>query len=450
MNKINYDVLNTTPTIRALVYENLPPFLKEITEQFSDQREKDIVLTSCLVILGGCFTNIQGKYSRDWVSPNLYALIVAGPAQGKENMKYSKLLGKKIQDNFFAGNKVSKEKHLSEFFQWKELAKQDKATAGSPPNRPKYPVLFIPGNSSASSIYNLLDSSNGIGIICETETDTLTGAIKQDWGNFSHLLRCAFQNETLSLSRKTNDEYISIERPRLSTLLSGTPDQVPRLISSADDGLFSRFLFYCFNRELGWIDQTPCKECSDLEDYFTALGVKVANLKTELDATTYIFNLSDNQFSILNANFSKKLEGIKLFEGDGAASPVYRLGLISFRIAMILTVLRNMDNLSSTTNLECSDQDFETAMSLSDVFFEHSMVMYSLLPKQSRAVTNPKLRQFYALLPQERRFPRSEANEIGIRIGVRARSVGNYLSKLTAGELLTNPEYGIYEKTITE
>jgi len=448
--KINYEILKTTPTIPESVYDNLPIFLKEITDQFGDRREKDVVLISCLVILSGCFPNIQGKYRNDWVGCNLFALIVAGAANGKGVAKYSKLLGKKIQDDFIANNSVLMKEYFEKFREWKKLAKKKKGSAGPPPDKPKCSVLFIPGNSSASSIYKLLENNDGIGIICETETDTLSSAIQNEWGNFSHLLRCAFQHEPLTLSRKTDNEYISIERPRLSTFLTGTHEQVPRLIASAEDGLFSRFKFYCFIRELEWIDAKPCNDCPDLGEYFTDLGVKVAEIKTQLDSDKYLFNFTDEQFSKLNTKFSQKLADIKLFEGGGAGSTVYRLGLISFRIAMILSVLRNMDDLSSIKELECTHQDFETSMNLIDVFFEHSMVMYSLLPKQSTTAINPKLRQFYILLPKEGKFPRKMANEIGAGIGIKERSVGNYLTKLTEEAFLTNPEYGLYEKTVTE
>jgi hypothetical protein len=120
--------------------------------------------------------------------------------------------------------------------------------------------------------------------------------------------------------------------------------------------------------------------------------------------------------------------------------------VIAFRIAMILTVLRKKDELSGTTNLECSDEDFQSAMALADVYFEHSMVMYSLLPKQSKADLPPKIRQFYTNLPVNEKFPRMKANEIGMIIGISERTVGNYLEKLVEKGFLEIPEYGHYFK----
>lgn len=444
--KTNYDILNTTPTIPAAVYRKLPPFLKDLCDKFEDQREKDVVITSCLTILSGCFTGIKGMYGKDWIGPSLYSFIVAPPANRKGSMKFSKKLGAVIQKTFEDENAVARTKYEAEYKRWEAMAKKNSTEAGDPPKKPKYPVLFIPGNSSAAAIYWLLNESNGKAIICETEADSLAGAIKQDWGNFSHILRCAFHHEPITISRKGDYLYQHIEYPQLSVLLTGTPDQVSRLIGSTEDGLCSRFLFYCFSQGLRWIDQTPCKDCIDYSLYFSKLGIEVAKVKKQLDTANYTFSLSGEQFKILNENFSGKLNQIRMFEGLEATSAVKRLGVIAFRIAMILTVIRQKDELKDKVNLECSNEDFSAAMGLTDVYFEHSMAMYAMLPSRESAEFPPKLRVFFTALPIGDKFPRRKANEIGATIGISEKTVGNYLGKLVKLGYLTNPEYGFYCK----
>ena len=177
----NFERLNLTPTIPESVYDNLPTFLKEITDQFTDPREKDVILTCSMTILSGCF-NIEGVYSNDWVYPNIYGFVVAPPASGKGVMKYAELLGKKLQSELLKSNEEARGRYKSALAIWKRQVKKDATTAGEQPQKPKYPVFFIPGNSSSASIYRLLNESNGKGLICESEADTLAGAIKQDWG----------------------------------------------------------------------------------------------------------------------------------------------------------------------------------------------------------------------------------------------------------------------------
>src|ERR1019366_7247924 len=218
------EIMQDTPTISASIYENLPTFLKDITEKFDDKREKDIILTGSLIILSGCFTSIRGKYNTDWVSPNLFGFIVAPPASGKSVMKYCRYLGKSIHDEFLKNNRQLKEKYDTRLKEWKSKAKDEDIRSGSVPTKPKYPVLFIPGNSSSAANYKFLSESDGVGIICETEADTLTGAMKQQWGDYSSLFRSAFHHEPIEKARSTDDSYISIEKPCLSILLTGTPN----------------------------------------------------------------------------------------------------------------------------------------------------------------------------------------------------------------------------------
>src|SRR5690554_8206625 len=103
----------------------------------------------------------------------------------------------------------------------------------------------------------ILQDNDGRGIICETEADAMSGANKQDWGNYSHIMRAAFHHEKISAARKTNRELLEIKHPQLAVALSGTPAQVPKLIASAEDGLFSRFIFYAFKNEIVWQDPSP-------------------------------------------------------------------------------------------------------------------------------------------------------------------------------------------------
>ena len=441
------DPLRATPTFPDVVYNNLPDLLVRATEHFTDKREKDLVLSSCLVILSGCFTSCKGMYHRKDVGPNLYGFVVAPAASGKASMEYSKLLGYKIQNNCMTKYKMAKEEYEVQMRKWNKNTKGTDEDKSEPPAKPKSSVHFIPGNSTSASIYNLLDNNGGIGTICETEADTLASAIKKEWGDFSSLLRLAFHHENASVSRSKGDLYISVENPHLSILLTGTPGQVTSLIRSAEDGLSSRFLYYCYSRKLEWINPESYAEDINLCEEFKSMGSDVAAIKDLLDKHKNQFGLSKQQFESLSNNFKAKLERVKRFEGDNAGSAVFRMGLITFRIAMILSILRNSSVLEQNIMFQCSDDDFNTALKITDVLFEHSMVLFSLLPKQVKNVSNPKMGEFYSLLPQDKQFKRNHANKIGTQIGISEKSVGNYLTTLSKDGQVANPKFGIYKKT---
>ena len=120
------------------------------------------------------------------------------------------------------------------------------------PEEPEFKTFFIQGNTSSAMIYKHLQFNEGSGCLSETETDTLTNALKQEWGGFSDVLRKAFHHETISLSRRTDLEYTKIEEPKFSLSITGTPDQVKSILSSTQNGLASRFMFYSFNTPPKW------------------------------------------------------------------------------------------------------------------------------------------------------------------------------------------------------
>ena len=87
------------------------------------------------------------------------------------------------------------------------------------PVKPPFKVVFIPANTSSAKLYDHLKDNGETGIICETEADTLGIVFKNEQGSYSDLLRKAFHHEKASISRKTNNECIDINNPRLSPLL---------------------------------------------------------------------------------------------------------------------------------------------------------------------------------------------------------------------------------------
>ena len=222
-----------TPLIPDIVYDHLPELLKVSSSVFDIPRERDVFLTGALTILSGCFNNVVGIYSKTEYTANIFSFVIAPPASGKGVLNYSRRLADGVHDRIQDDYKLwGKEKD--------QLMRSH----------------FIPGDSSAAAIKKLLTQNYGQGTICETEADTMTNALQQDWGGFDELLRKSFHHEPVSCNRisKNPDEYddvtiSEIKKPRLSICLSGTPGQVSGLLKSTENGLFSRFLFYTYCTE---------------------------------------------------------------------------------------------------------------------------------------------------------------------------------------------------------
>lgn len=451
VNDTTEDYLKTTPTIPIEAINLMPDLFREGARAFdSDPRKRDVFLTSALCIISGCLPDVQGVYHQERVYPHLFSFVIAPAASGKGVLKNAKRLGDKIHERMVDSSKQAKDQHENEMIEYKaQLSKRKKDDPI--PEKPKEPVfklLFIPADCSQAMMMQILQDNDGRGIICETEADAMSGANKQDWGNYSHIMRAAFHHEKISAARKTNRELLEIKHPQLAVALSGTPAQVPKLIASAEDGLFSRFIFYAFKNEIVWQDPSPRPGGIVYNDHFEALSKQVLLIVDFLNQYPTEVFLTQEQWNKLNQVFFDKLKNVVIFTGEDAASVVFRLGLILYRFCMIFTSLRKFENGDCSKDVTCTDADFQASLMLSDVYLQHSLLMFNNLEQQKEPtiykMPNNK-KQLLNQLPQE--FQRKEAVAIGIKLGLSERSVDDFLNN-SVPMLLEKPKTGFYRKIV--
>ncbi len=443
------DYLKTTPTIDEDIISRLPDLLQSGALAFPDPRERDVFLTGALAILSGCLPGVIGVYAQEIVFPNLFVFIIAPAASGKGAMKFAKVLANKYHEQLVTHSREEQQRFECELNQYKtsqRSRKKDEAVE-EPPLQPSFKVLFIPANSSYAKILCHLEQNEGEGIICETEADTMSNVLKQEWGGYSDMLRKSFHHERLSSSKKTNNEFIEVDNPRLSVALSGTPTQVTGLISSAEDGLFSRFIFYAFKVEQVWKDVSPSGNTINLTEHFSDLSSKVYDMILFLAENPTRVSLSKDQWEILNNTCSFWLKDTIAFNTEEAGGVVKRLGLILYRIAMIFTALRKYEIGETSTSITCTDNDFILAVKLASKYLQHSVLMFNNLPRQvvmSSFLSGENKQQFFKSLPTE--FKRAEAIKLGAKYNLSIRSVDMLLRNLD-GKYLNQPKFGFYKKT---
>lgn len=440
--------LSGSPAIPVTVYSKLPVLLQAFTTEFTSQRDKDVFLTGAITILSGCMPNISGTYSRQTVYANLFSFIIAPPASGKGALSYARMLAADFDQKLIA---ISKEKQL----QYKQdmhdyRAASSGQTLGSEsstemPEQPKFRSLFAPADASSAAIFEHLEQNEGMALICETEADTMAYSLRQEWGSYSDMLRKAFHHESISRRRKGIANIFQIPFPRISVALSGTPSQVLGLISSTEDGLFSRFIFYTFQSEPVWQDVSP-QGGSNLTEIFRGYSEQITEMIFFLTEYPATFNLADHQWEDLNAAFSVWLPRLFMTKGEDTASSVKRLGLICFRIAMVLSAIERFYNGTIDPEITCQDSIFEAAFGLTEVYLEHMLLMHNSLPRKSNSNIPHGMKAFFQLLPLNTEFRRMEALEIGKQIKLSTRTIDDYLKKLVAIEILELVRPGLYRK----
>lgn len=288
---------------------------------------------------------------------------------------------------------------------------------------------------------SILRDNSGVGIICETEADSLGNCLKQDWGGFSDLLRKAFHHEHVSYARRQDDQFIEIHKPKLSVSLSGTPSQVRGIVRSIEDGLFSRFIFYLFKSPPVWRDPSPSAAPVIYDSYMSDLQEYTKSVYENALKKEFSFDLAVIQWNRLNNQHSADLRRSVTFIDDGTSSTVFRHGLIHFRIAMVLATLRFFENPDDGNSIRCSEVDYSIAEHLSDIYQKHSLIMYKLLTDQLNTGMGANMDRFYKALPKIP-FQRGEALKVGESLRIAERTVNKYLKTLKDNGYLKHREPG--------
>lgn len=378
-------------TFPAAVYDVLPDFLRRCCAPF-DGHERAVMLLGSLAVLSGCFPAVGGTYNKRRFGLNVFAFIIAPAASGKGTLGWARRLAWPHHKALTDASRAARLDYDAELAAYKTAGKAKASLTPPPAAPPPYKLLFLPGNTTAAALQTALAENDGRGIMCETEADTLTGALGADFGNFSDVLRKAFQHEPISLLRKTDRQHLDLARPALSIALTGTPGQLPRLMPTAEDGLVSRFLFYTFAQTPTWQDVSPSAGPA-LDPYFDALGQELTRMiaaapEAADEASTYPveITLTPADWRRVNEAGEAGLDEALTVGGGAGGSTAFRLGLIAWRVAGLLTVLRCFENGEAPTGRLLADPaDVGTALVIMDTARAHALAVLASLPQPAGA-----------------------------------------------------------------
>jgi hypothetical protein len=261
-------------------------------------------------------------------------------------------------------------------------------------------------------------------------------------------MRKAFHHEMYSFHRRKDREHVEIKKPCISMVLTGTNRQVSYLIPDAENGLLSRVLFYHMNLQTGWSDMLALN-IEDMEEYFDSLGREFYPFYKALEKHPAMrFCLTQEQHQEFNEFFSQVQEKYLLLQGTDYIATVRRLGLIAFRMAMILTTLRIMESGDFSQKQECRDDDFQRVLSMIRVLVRHSSHVFSQLPVIKPATPKDKKEQFLELLPGK--FNHQDYIDVAKSLSIPQRTADRYMSIFCEKGLVRRDLRGIYSNLTLE
>lgn len=433
-----------TPYLPDEIFDDLPHFIKKLTGLFPDKRERDVFFLGLLTLTSTCFPIIQGVYDSKRVRANLFTFISAPAASGKGCLSWAHKMGDVIHETFL--NEYNQE--LAEYESLDEEQRREQ-------KRPELKRLFIAADNTSASIISNLGANQSFGIIYDNEADTLTKANKSEHGNFSNLLRKGFHHETIHYERKTNSQHIFIKEPAFSILISGTPGQIDKMVDDVENGLTSRFIFYNYVSPVKWKDVFA--KGQDLYGIFKSSAVELSQLTNSFlfdfirnPEKEIIFELSENQKKKLNGWFEEKLTFLDGVYGNDIRASIVRLGLIQFRIAMVLSAIRRAEYIFGKSieqsKIICTDSDFNASVAIVQTLLHHAVNIYSKLKRKGVVKRDKNLKdRYYESLPPK--FNRQMAMDNATIMGIKEKTAENYLSLFVKDGKITKPQHNQYEKS---
>ena len=445
-----------------------PKILMLILSYATSPTQRDILLLGALTALGATMERyVRCSYSGKYQSPCLQTFFVAPPASGKSGLSLIRLLVEPIHDKIRQQVDEEMKAYRKEKKNYELLGKERVNTEA--PQMPPNKMFLISGNNSGTGILQNIMDANGTGLICET--DTIASAISSEYGHWSDTLRKAFDHDRLSYNRRTDQEYREVKRIFLAVLLSGTPAQVRALIPSAENGLFSRQLFYYMHGIYTWADQFACGEI-DLDEIFRSIG-RDWQLKLDIlkEHGIHTLRLTDEQKKEFNALFSDLFFRSDIANGNEMRSFIARLAVNICRIMSTIAMLRVLeipqpyqlkssdryapvpdkeiptdnvkDGIITRWDITITPEDFKAVLGLVKPLYRHATHILSFLPSSEiphRA--NADRDAFFDALGDE--FTRTQLTEQATAMGIKTNTALSWLRRLVKKGLFAMKEKGTY------
>lgn len=426
-----------TPLFPDRVFEHLPDFIREGLRVADTPRERDMLLVGIITGLSSILPKVTGYYARKCYSPHLLSFVVGTAASGKGIVNYGLEMLRDWHD-YVQGKTEKTHKEWEQQMENYETETANRKRKGLPAcldNRPEeVPVIYpvLPSTISKSRlIMHLRDNKDYGGLMYESEADSFVEASSLECGQFSDMVRKAFHHEKIDSSYKANGRPIIVRHPRLAMMLTGTPNQFSRFFHSSKNGFYSRVLFYTTTGTAVWKDVSPGKEEEDAsEKLYAMLSTCVCRYARFLEQNPTRVTLSPRQWKTLNKTFSGLLHEADLEDSDDFLGVVKRHGLMTLRICMVLSALRKALAGWTSSEIRCTDEDFDTAMSIVGCCLEHSRLLLTSLHKDTDELPlhNPMpMQTLLESLPRE--FTTAEAILAGQGIGASTRQVYRYLHR---------------------
>ncbi len=408
-------------------------FIDRMVSLGQTDEEKDIILIGCLILLSSIMSDVKAIGKSKEIYANLYAFVIGPPASGKGIIDIFYDLTNEIQRDY---ELEYKEKYVK--------YKADCARISDKRNYPDKPIkrrFLLSGNTTSAGMEIMLYRNEGKGLILETEGDTISKMFKSEFGDYSDILRRNFHGERISRFRASEEVDIEIQKPRTGVLISGTEDQALPIVKSVENGLFSRFLFYQLKLSGEIIDMYDSSK--SIIGKINSEALILRDWKRILDHYSIEFHTTQAQRDRMNAQLQVYADNVISNTDTSYMSVVKRMGTMTIKISMILSVLKMLESSTVKTKIICEDREFDKSFQLVKNLEVHTREVFQRLSSIKLLSGNSWENLLESL---EVEFTKEEAVKIGDSISQPLSTVERNLKRLVSLEKIERVKRGYYKK----
>lgn len=387
------------PPLKTRVINSLPGLViksmrvcEENTDKYDDYA-RNILYFSMLASLGICFPTVRITYGTSHFSINPSVIIGAPSASNKNLLKFAGIILNQLNNYLIEEYKQALKEWKRSCTRWEQemkIATKEKREPNyllEPGDEPTFTCIKLSANISKAMLVELMKANQQFGsIVSSTEGDTFNDANSKEYGKMSDVINKAIVNELVDKAFKVDGTPVVIEFPMLTILISGTFDQIHRLIDSYETGTGSRLPVFLSPGIDKFISQKPQKDAPDYAKYYDELGAEVLEMWKFFTRFYFTVVFTDQQWEEHTEMWSEEFDEVMTSRQE-MLSVSTRFGLHHMRFAAVLTMLRLWDKVKNNQEeyaklyvmgnnhpITCSDEDFHHAGEIAKTLFNHTMM----------------------------------------------------------------------------
>jgi hypothetical protein len=147
-----------------------------------------------------------------------------------------------------------------------------------------------------------------------------------------------------------------------------------------------------------------------------------------------------------NEYFSKIQTKYLSIQTEDYIATVRRMGIIAYRIAMLFTALRIMEDGDVNPKRECEEVDFNNTMTIIAILIQHSSQVFNALPADTKLPTRSNRKErFLESLPSQ--FSRQDYLDSATALNIPHKTAEGYITKFVKAGLIHRESNGNYLNT---